>query len=598
MKKKILLLFLLFFSFVALIGCDNTDLTGTLTTDEKTTEVTTEEQTSGKVTTEEQTTGETTTGEPTTGETTTGETTTSEPTTEEPTTEEPTTEEPTTEEPTTEEPTTEEPTSDDGYYDDYVDLSSVHSMADDTDLTVSGVVYFLAQNGYYIQDNTGNLFIFTNSAPNVELGDRVVVSGTLTTYRGVKQISNEGYVLEETNATGLDVTQTVHEFVFGETVVEPGNMYRISGTVKIEGDYSTAYLYQGTNKVAELYYKSLSQSVMAVKDYEGESITVDLLYYSTGDEVNRFAYQGDQSGITVEIPDTSEAILVDANLLPTEKSVSGDLDFGTGFYGSVYTITSVSGDISEYVLYEGSYLTVTQPEEEVGNVTGTVTIKVTLGDETPLVRTVNLTIRGENSTTIDMAYYDSAAGLSGQALLEELHDIINDGFKQMSYDDAKWVLAESDRDPNNSGNVILVYTRESVKGPWSYPTWNREHTWPQSKLTASGQKADMHNLKPADVQENSSRGNKPFGNVTSGSTYEPPTEAKGDVARILFYMATMYSSLNIESGVVGNLDMLLEWNELDPVDEFEMNRNEVIYGIQGNRNPFIDNPEFADLIWG
>jgi len=83
-------------------------------------------------------------------------------------------------------------------------------------------------------------------------------------------------------------------------------------------------------------------------------------------------------------------------------------------------------------------------------------------------------------------------------------------------------------------------------------------------------------------------------------------EVKGDIARILFYMATMYFDLSLNDDPasisayksMGILSTLLEWNELDPVDDFEKNRNEVIYSYQKNRNPFIDYPEFANLIWG
>jgi endonuclease I len=107
----------------------------------------------------------------------------------------------------------------------------------------------------------------------------------------------------------------------------------------------------------------------------------------------------------------------------------------------------------------------------------------------------------------------------------------------------------------------------------------------------------MHNLKPSDTAENSRRGNLPFGYMTGSGVYEPHDDVKGDVARILFYMATMYLDLNIESGILGDLDVLLEWHQNDPVDDFERNRNEVIYSHQGNRNPFIDYPFLAEEIW-
>ena len=75
---------------------------------------------------------------------------------------------------------------------------------------------------------------------------------------------------------------------------------------------------------------------------------------------------------------------------------------------------------------------------------------------------------------------------------------------------------------------------------------------------------------------------------------------KGDTARILFYLFTRYSQADSYrfTAVAQSLEMLLEWNRLDPVDEWEMERNNETAKIQGNRNPFIDHPEFADIIWG
>jgi endonuclease I len=186
-------------------------------------------------------------------------------------------------------------------------------------------------------------------------------------------------------------------------------------------------------------------------------------------------------------------------------------------------------------------------------------------------------------------------------LFLELRDIIST-YKNVSYDAARYILNISDIDPNNSNNVILVYNRASVSGTWDNGiTWNREHIWPQSLLDGASV-SDLHNLKPADTSINSSRGNKTFENSTSGtygavgSGWYPGDDDRGDIARIVFYMVTRYPQLDIET--LGTLAMFLEWHEVDPVDDFERNRNEVIYSNQENRNPFIDYPHFVNLIWG
>ncbi|XFA98353.1 endonuclease I family protein [Candidatus Izemoplasma sp. B36] len=216
---------------------------------------------------------------------------------------------------------------------------------------------------------------------------------------------------------------------------------------------------------------------------------------------------------------------------------------------------------------------------------------------------------------LDMEYYETALNLTGNQLKLQLNHIINDGFIGLLYGDARDILQESDVDPNNSNNIILVYTGNSVSGTWDGgTTWNREHTWPQSRLGVyvdyvidyPSKATDVHNLKPADPSENYERSNDYFNDYDGTDFYVPRDEVKGDVARILFYMSTMYFDLTLNNNemtsssekTMGMLSMLLLWNEQDPVDDFERNRNNVIYSYQGNRNPFIDYPEFANMIWG
>jgi endonuclease I len=115
--------------------------------------------------------------------------------------------------------------------------------------------------------------------------------------------------------------------------------------------------------------------------------------------------------------------------------------------------------------------------------------------------------------------------------------------------------------------------------------------------------ADLHNLKPANPSENSSRGNKYFDNTTTTASYSPRVEVRGDIARILFYMVVMYDYLELINTTptvhkMAMLNTLLQWHMDDPVDDFERNRNDVIYGYQNNRNPFIDYPEFVEMIFG
>lgn len=225
---------------------------------------------------------------------------------------------------------------------------------------------------------------------------------------------------------------------------------------------------------------------------------------------------------------------------------------------------------------------------------------------------------------IPPGYYESAQGLSGDALKSALNDIIDD-HNELSYDDVWNALRDTDEDPNNSNNVILLYTGWSVTNA-GYPTWNREHTWAKSHgdfgdTAPCG--TDIHHLRPTDCDVNSARGNLdfdysdyPYPNIPScyydDDSWEPRDDVKGDVARMIFYMATRYEGENGELDLVvvdevntspapehGKLSTLLAWNTLDLPDEFEETRNDKIFeNWQGNRNPFVDHPEFADYIWG
>lgn len=227
-------------------------------------------------------------------------------------------------------------------------------------------------------------------------------------------------------------------------------------------------------------------------------------------------------------------------------------------------------------------------------------------------------------------YYDSTQLLSGSELENVLHEIVKN-HNEFSYSSAKQILKESDEDPNNNNNISLVYKGGSIpKSDFASNQeddfWNREHVWAKShgnfqNFGDLGAYSDAHNLKPCDASINSARGYKDFDNggnqhseatdcYYTSTTWEPRDEVKGDIARIIFYMHTRYSgdgepNLNMvdftntfPNAQMGKLSTLLEWNEQDPVDAFERRRNDVIYSWQNNRNPFIDYPDFANLIWG
>ena len=233
-------------------------------------------------------------------------------------------------------------------------------------------------------------------------------------------------------------------------------------------------------------------------------------------------------------------------------------------------------------------------------------------------------------------YYQSCFGLSGEELKSELHELISD-HTSYSYTTTKTILREADEDPNNAGNIILTYTGNSIdKFDFSSNLepdfWNREHVWPKSHGEFDNGDpfeepayTDAHNLKPVDSSINTFRGEKDFDNggevvlngsvetscYSTSSTFEPRDEVKGDIARIILYMDVRYEGGSGEPNLVvvdglttypypqiGDKATLLEWHTQDPPDAFEKRRNDVIFKWQGNRNPFIDYPDFVNYIYG
>lgn len=217
-------------------------------------------------------------------------------------------------------------------------------------------------------------------------------------------------------------------------------------------------------------------------------------------------------------------------------------------------------------------------------------------------------------------YYEGAVGLTGNVLRDYLEELISSNVKGVTYGEAKVALAEADVHPEDDTKVLTIYSREAAPREWisGNAGWTREHVWPNSRLGLDrveekqvNQASDLHNLRAIIQSVNSSRGNKFFDDTTDANSYFPGNDDKGDVARILFYMVIRYPFLELvdydlpdddsayepRGAKMSKMSRLLEWHKEDPVDDFERQRNEVIYKWQGNRNPFIDHPEFVRMVF-
>jgi endonuclease I/chitodextrinase len=250
---------------------------------------------------------------------------------------------------------------------------------------------------------------------------------------------------------------------------------------------------------------------------------------------------------------------------------------------------------------------------------------------------------------IPTGYYDGTAGLTGAALKTKLSQIITNGHSAGSYNGLWTAYQTTDRDYyyENDGTILDIYS-ENPNGPDPYnytvvtnqcgnysaegACYNREHIVPQSLFNeASPMVSDAHFIRATDGKVNGMRSNYPFGKVGSasytslngsklgtsvsagysGTVFEPIDAFKGDVARMILYFVTRYenklSTFSTGDMLGGSafpglqaweLNQLLAWSAADPVSPAEIGRNNATYAYQGNRNPYIDHPEYVDQIWG
>jgi endonuclease I len=257
-----------------------------------------------------------------------------------------------------------------------------------------------------------------------------------------------------------------------------------------------------------------------------------------------------------------------------------------------------------------------------------------------------LAIVFNSQAQIPAGYYTNATG-TGDVLRDQLRAIITNGHTSNSYDNLEddfyytdnlgsqkvWDMYAMD---GNGNAAYYFYYNVSGDQCGSYSgegdCWNKEHSFPKSWWGggSSIQYADLFHLVPTDGYVNNQRSNYPFGEVASptwtstngskkgacsfpgytGTVFEPVDAYKGDFARNYFYMATRYMNsfasweTNVTHVIDGNnftawtINLLIKWHELDPVSTKEIDRNNAAHDIQGNRNPYIDHPEYVCSVWG
>jgi endonuclease I len=228
--------------------------------------------------------------------------------------------------------------------------------------------------------------------------------------------------------------------------------------------------------------------------------------------------------------------------------------------------------------------------------------------------------------TIEVYYADINFNASKETLLLSLRNLLTNMTKT-SYGQAKTMLQYTDESVTNPGFLYGLYDGDLIKATWDNgASWNREHVWACSQMQITSQarpdedtknhSTDLQILRVACGPSNGEHGNKFYDNENTSITLFPNITSnlvghhtyagdfRGDIARILFYQYTRYAGLKLNDALdvndnvsMGKLSTLLSWNELDPVDAFEISRNNRIYGYQGNRNPFVDYPDLANKIF-
>ncbi|TXG36918.1 endonuclease [Seonamhaeicola maritimus] len=321
--------------------------------------------------------------------------------------------------------------------------------------------------------------------------------------------------------------------------------------------------------------------------------------------------------VTVTVNDEGSPTAEDDAVNVAENStriISNLLENDSVIDDAVLTSVDDTGTQGTVVLNTDGTVSYTAKAGFIGSDSFTYTI---CDDDTPTstcsTATVNITVLSSISYNIPSeleAYYSGVIFTNDSDLmLEELEDLTQSKHTTiLAYAQRHQYLYNADEDLSNADNVILMYSGESryweeydsPTNSHTPQTFNTEHVYPQSLLEASNAITDLHHLRACDANVNSERSNYPFVDGSgvyklTGETWFPGNDWRGDVARMIMYLNIRYGE-TFEK--VGNIDLFIAWNIADPVSDFEIQRNNVIYAAQGNRNPFIDNPYLATLVWG
>lgn len=531
----------------------------------------------------------------------------------------------------------------------YIDLGATGGSDGEAALIKAGDIEVLIDSGDNNTSSKAELLDFLNSHVFGRL-DYIIATHPDADHIGGMSMVLENFVVDNVILYSSTNSPSGVQSTF-ETAVsaEGATVYRIYQDIIQSGDtvidlndyafmqfYDTTYLTRTDKNASSIVFVLEAYETRFLFNGDAESSQENVYAPLVGDvDVLKMGHHGSAEGTS-------------ANLLATVKPevvvVNNGNFLGNSYnhptYAAVSRVYDYSILVPVYAVTGGNKTSTSRMNQRNGDLTFTVDSKgyrITsqyYGNNPIELSATDYWHNADNPHSSKGYYYAAATGIDLGLLKQALHNIIDDHI-EYSYDFAKEALKNTDEDPNNPNNVILFYTGRS-QGKDTFGTgsnqWNREHVWAKSH-GGFGESApagsDLHHLRPTDVNVNSKRGSLDFANggvkvvddygegssfcyCVDGVSFEPRDEVKGDVARILFYMAVRYEGdvagePNLElndllgngsSPYMGKLSVLLEWHRLDPVDDFERHRNDVIFSYQGNRNPFIDNPDYAEMIFG
>lgn len=467
-------------------------------------------------------------------------------------------------------------------------IAEVREMVQGNQVEVHGVVTSLMANGNFtIQDSSGAipLYFGINNNTALEIGTEYIVSGMTHNFNGLIQL-NTVSVIEKIGKTSLPsvIDLTGYSLDYDDVTLYEAYVisYKNLEVINVDETKNNAIELTVKNEAGEQTNARLDTRVndlpYAFSNVEVGQI-VDLYNVTIGqyDKKAQFLYT-ERSEIHIRPKDPKQIVFYGvANKIHTLG------DPTPNYLAGITAKNGLGNDFTSQIVVDSSLVDLDK--------VGVYEVHIYLSSDESVKTSYEVTVRKPAQPGDYTGYYQSLAGLPESALKNELARlIVNTGFATGSTSQVK----DADK---WDGSYYLIYTG---MGPYG----NREHTWPKSLLGSV--KDDLHNLRAANVDVNGDRSNYPFTENNKpytgsnpyqllGSGWYPGDEHIGDVARIVLYISIRY---NLPLSRVGNLDMFLKWHQLDPVNEFERTRNDRIYTIQNNRNPFIDHPELVEIYFG